>query len=389
MLLADLQPASFRGVRFLVPKDRVEDGRNVIEHKYPDSNLHYMEDNGKHPAEFKVTAILHGANLPGQLRRLMRALNTPGPGTLRHPYLGAKFVAACGPYSFERADANSGVITLELKFTETGPPLLPALVSGIAAVVSGLATSAITEVFQHFVRSYGDPTLLLSSRAQIGDVIANVASAAVSSFGSSEIGSRLIDAADAYVDQPDILADRLSGMMRGPVDNPEIASDRLARAYRDMMDSATTEVDAVSAISPTTFQIENRKQALLTVTLWAEVSAFILLAQAMATKTYATSDDVEREEADLIARWALLQTRDLPELITRRVREIVTATSEVLRDQGVRLPNTDVVPFVMTPASVISYMLYDSDLRQQTIVDLNPRTNPILMTGDVTVLADV
>lgn len=388
MLLADLQPASFRGARFLVPKDSFEDGRNTIEHLYPDSSLHYMEDNGKHPGEFSVTAILHGADLQAKLRRLMRALNTPGPGTLKHPYFGSKLVAVCGPYKGERQDTNSGVITLDIKFKETGPPLLPALVSGVAAFVSGLATSAVTALFSQFVANYGVTSLLLSSRDQIGEVVTRLADGAVASFGSSQAGLRLSSAAASYVDLPEIMGEQLSAMMRAPIDNLDNPSERLSVWYRDLMDLSTVEVDRVVATPATTFTIENRRQALLTVTQWVEVCAYILLCQSIATRTYATASEVERQEADLIARWELIQTRDLPEEITRRVREIVTATSEVLRDQAVRLPNTTTIDVVMSPASVITYMLYDSEARLPVIVDLNPNTNPILLTGPVTVLAD-
>lgn len=386
MLLSDLQPASFRGAAFLVPKDSFEDGRNTIDHLYPDSSLHYMEDNGKHPEEFSVTAILHGANLPAKLRRLKSALNTPGPGTLKHPYFGSKFVAVCGPYKGERTDSNSGVITLEIKFKVTGPPLT-SLVSGISAVVSSLAGSAVSALYAAFVTTYGQVESILSSRDQIADAVTAIASSTMSAFSGSVIGSRLASDAAAYVDQPELLAERMEQMFQAPMDNEEAYSpEQLVLAYRDVMDAAGAEVDLAAAIVTTTFQLQARRQALMTVAQWAEVNAFILLCQSCAVRAYRTSDEVEADEADLIRRWEEIQERDLPEEITRRVREIVIATSEVLRDAAVRLPNTEVIQVNRLPASLVCYMLYDTDRDQQTIVDLNPETNPIQMAGSTTIL---
>lgn len=386
MLLSDLQPASFRGASFLVPKDSFEDGRNTIDHLYPDSSMHYMEDNGKHPEEFSVTAILHGPNLPAKLRRLKSALNTPGPGTLKHPYFGSRFVAVCGPYKGERADSNAGVITLEIKFKVTGPPLT-SLISGVSAVVSSLAGSAITALYASFVQTYGPVETLLSSRDQIADTIDIIASSVVSSFGGSAIGTRLADDAAAYVDQPELLAERMQGMYQSPMDNEEsYTAEQLVTAYREAMDAAGAEVDLATAIVTTTFQLQTRRQALMTVAQWAEVNAFILLCQSCAVREYRTSEEVEVDEADIIARWAEIQTRDLPEEVTRRVREIVTATSEVLRDAAVRLPNTETIEVNRLPTSLVCYMLYDTDRDQQTIVDLNPETNPIQMAGPTTIL---
>jgi hypothetical protein len=77
--------AEFRGVRFYVPKDTVEQGRNIIHHNYPDSNLRYDEDNGGHAPTFKVTAWLFGVGLPSQVKALHAALNKPGPGTRLSP----------------------------------------------------------------------------------------------------------------------------------------------------------------------------------------------------------------------------------------------------------------------------------------------------------------
>lgn len=386
MLLADLQPASFRGASFLVPKDSFEDGRNTIDHLYPDSSMHYMEDNGKHPEEFSVTAILHGANLPAKLRRLKSALNTPGPGTLKHPYFGSKFVAVCGPYKGERADANAGVITLEIKFKVTGPPLT-SLVSGVSAVVSSLASSTVSALYSTFVQTYGQVETILSSRDQIADTISTIASSAVSAFGGSVVGSRLADDAAAYVDQPALLAERMEQMFQAPMDNEETYTpEQLVLAYRETMDAAGAEIDLAAVIVTTTFQLQTRRQALMTVAQWAQVNAFILLCQACAVRAYRTSDEVETDEADLIRRWEEIQTLDLPEEVTRRVREIVIATSEVLRDAAVRLPNTEVIEVKRLPASLVCYMLYDTDRDQQTIVDLNPETNPIQMAGPTTIL---
>ena len=170
--LVDLQPASFRGAAFLCPHDHVKEGRNTIDHKYPNSSYRYAEDNGYTPPEFDMTCVLHGPNLLADFSRLRAALNTPGPGTLRHPWYGAQFCAVKGPWKVSREDRDSGVLELDVTFLVTGPPAFPGLVSNIAATISTLSASAVAASFAAFTAQFNLPRSPFS-QAYIANLMRN------------------------------------------------------------------------------------------------------------------------------------------------------------------------------------------------------------------------
>lgn len=184
--LADLMPASFRGARFLCPRDHVNQGRNSIRHQYPGSSRSYVEDNGSNSPEYHLTCFLHNGSgtLAADWNRLVAALNKPGPGTLRHPWLGSKFCAVKGPWKVSRDDKDSGVLEVDITFLETGAPSFPGLVTNIAASISSLSAAAVTASFAAFQAKFTLPTSPFS-QAYVTNIAKGVGDAAVANFPST------------------------------------------------------------------------------------------------------------------------------------------------------------------------------------------------------------
>lgn len=241
MLLSELSPASFRGVRFFVPKDTGEEGRNVVTHNYPDSDIRYNEDNGGHAPTFKVTAILHGTGLAAKLNSLRSALNKPGPGTLNHPYLGSWTCSAVGPYKYERNDEDSGVITLDLTFSVTSSSLFPGVITGIAAVVSGLAGAAVGNIAASFVSAYGVGAMSNVSRDTIAAAIQGIGAKIDTAFGASSAAVQMISSAPNLADDPSGLSGLLQSAIRAPfaVDIDSLSPERLVTGFKDVFDQAS------------------------------------------------------------------------------------------------------------------------------------------------------
>lgn len=247
MLPKDLQSASFRGVSFLCPKDTLEEGRNTIDHKWPDSNLRYAEDNGLNAPEYKLTIILTGPNLPGKVAALRRALNAPIPGTLKHPWVGVKQCAVKGPYKADRDDKDGGVWTAEVCFLETVGALFPALAAGIPAVVSGLAASTIGSIAAGFPSVFGAGPLTVASRLAIGAGIGSIGGALSSAFGASLGVTTLVNQAAALADQPARLAGLLSGAVQAPLTSAVFSSGQLLAGMRAVSTAAAVVThDAIS-----------------------------------------------------------------------------------------------------------------------------------------------
>lgn len=88
----NLRPASFRGVPFQVD-DEGTFGRRVQVHEYPNRDKPYTEDLGRAARRFTINAYLVGDDFFEVRDRLIVAIDTPGPGTLVHPYYGE--IAVC------------------------------------------------------------------------------------------------------------------------------------------------------------------------------------------------------------------------------------------------------------------------------------------------------
>ena len=73
----DYLTALVGGVRVLVPSDDGAFGRNNIRHEYPDSEVHYVEDNGKLIREFTIDGLLHGPDVKSQFLALEAAVTAP------------------------------------------------------------------------------------------------------------------------------------------------------------------------------------------------------------------------------------------------------------------------------------------------------------------------
>lgn len=135
-----------------------------------------------------------------------------------------------------------------------------------------------------------------------------------------------------------------------------------------------------------TLDQEGRYTALYYLGVMTEAMAFAALCRALAGKTFTTADEIEADENDLIERFETLQTRELPAAIHRELSDLLLATSEVLRQQEVRLPKLTEIDVPMLPASVLTYLLYDDETRLSQVMALNPTQNPLLYPQTATVL---
>ena len=390
MLLSQLRPASFRGARFLVPQDEVEEGRNAICHEYPDASQRYMEDNGYIPPRFTITAILHGQNLPSQWARLRSALITPGPGVLKHPWYGTQLVQVDGTFRVSREDKRAGTLEIEINLAVTGGPVFPGILSGIAAVVTGLASAAVSEIFTAFTKSYGSPGGS-KTLATVAAAVTTVSTVMRDSFGqSTDAPARMIAKPGLYVRAGDKLGDRLVSAFRDPFEDDTVTDRSLVRGFKAVAAAGASVSADAAAISATTADLAVRKRVLALYGASIQAAAFACLADSVSGLTYSTADEVEGDEELLTSTFEAVQATDLDGEIHAALWKVYTAAADVLRDASVRLPRVmDVALPSPLPASVLVYSLYDSEKSLMSVVDLNLDKDPVLMPGSVTVLRQV
>lgn len=389
MLPRDLSPASFRGVRFLVPSDTAEEGRNSIRHAYPDASFHYLEDNGRHPPEFKISALLHGDNLPAKFASLRSALTRPGPGLLKHPYYGRQLCMVDGKFRVKRDDRDAGVIEIEIPFSVTGPPALPGAVSGVAAFVTGLATSALTSLFQSFAGRYGAPISSTSALA-VGSAISAIGAVVDAKFSSAGTAGAALQRHSTRLGADGTkLADALALAISQPTfDDDTYTSEAIIAGYMEVAAAAASACDMADALRADTLDKARRQECLSLIGSHMQTGAFLAVAEGMASRTYTNADDVARDEARLTDLLDAVQGRDLDGDVHSAMLDVYTAASEVLAAIAVRQPRLTTIRTGPLPASVLAYQLRGDDALAATLVELNLEQPPVLFVGDVVALME-
>lgn len=212
-----LHPASFRGVPFQINGADFGVGRRVQVHEYPQRDMPWVEDLGRATREIALDAFLIGPDYIDQVNRLLSALETAGPGTLVHPWLGTMQVCLSAPARV-RFDSGLGLATVSLSFVESGELSFPNPTSSTQAAsrlaADGLATAAIEDFsgsftvvgYQSFVAAAAQGNLgaMLGfvGAGQIAQVLANFASEATSV-------ANLVTQAASFLSNPAMLGQTL------------------------------------------------------------------------------------------------------------------------------------------------------------------------------------
>lgn len=143
--LDELRSASFRGVEFYVHEAEMKGGRTIVTHEVPGSERRpFREDLGSAGRSHAVTAYLYGDDYRDQLRELLDALDTSGPGELNHPFIGVALCVVDGEYSVRQSGDEGGLAAVTITFAETVPamPAPAAVASNTTAVLAGVVEAA-------------------------------------------------------------------------------------------------------------------------------------------------------------------------------------------------------------------------------------------------------
>lgn len=389
--LHELMPASFRGVGFLMPKGTADEGRHAVVHNYPDAAFRYVEDNGLIPPDFKVHAIVQGDDCIGVLNRLRAALNRPGPGTLMHPIYGRQIVQVVGPYHVKHDDKHAGVIFVDIHFSVTGPPYFPAVLTGIAAVIPGLASDALTGLAGIFSAVWAVPQAFAAATgAALASAVGTVANAALAAFPAaaavSAAAERLVAPSGGRLPDGEALAAALTAIVEGPFGVAAIDETRLLAGFAEVGEAGRAVSAQGARIRPGNGVLAERQAALVTLGAGIETAAFIGLCKAAVVAPFTTAEDVAAAIATVADSHGDLARLDLDAGLRARIDKLLAETVAVLEAEQVTLPDVVTVAVHDIPASVLAYMLTDTTDDLAAIVALNDGKSPILFTGPVKVL---
>lgn len=385
--LDDLLPSSFRGVPFLVPKAGGTFGRNTIDHLYPDSNNHYVEDNGALLKTYKIEAVLHGTDSKNQFLALKAALEAPGPGTMLHPWLGAKFVnVADVNYAFSQR--NLGVIRLSITFKDFNAPVFPALITGSSVGIGGLTANALTEMVSSFIHSYKKPVSLISFD-RIKNSLVTTVRGVTQNFRFAENVLHYADhiSSGQYIYQSDILIDNFKNLYRSPIEDDSLENDVIYRGWSNVVRSISNK-KLYEPFDVTTVDLRDRNESLKSILAFRNGATLIHYCEAISHFDYLTADHVARDRNRLSSLQSTIAATIHPDSFDI-INDVVIETLEYLGSLEIQLPKIETMDGTDWPVGPLAYQLYGPNTdRTNTLININQDNNLMLFDGDVSVLRD-
>jgi prophage DNA circulation protein len=403
-ILDQLNSGSFRGASFLVVSATTSGGRKQVLHEYVNSDKQSVEDLGFKPRNFKLTAIITGANANDprsyfQKRdELLKALETAGNGTLSHPFFESSFEVTARPYTLDESMAALGKATITMEFdynfAKTNPSLVTNSLSSISQRISGFVDSAKTSFVNTFNAisplSYESAVGLFDTFTDTTQSIVNTFSqvqSAVSPFNNLITTFR--SNITSLIPVPQNLADdffEIMGNVEGLFDAPETLYDVYSRFFGFEDDAQFYQPTTVQRVET------NTNTALIRNTVQSVNLAYAY--QAACQIEYTTVDAIEQVQNQLNTEFTKLQGYDLDPSVLLELSNIRTSVIAFLEQEKLTAADVVTVETRRMPLQVLAYSYYaekeqtDYDETFSTLIDLNrPKSNNLeSMVGDVEVL---
>lgn len=171
-MIEKLQPASFRGISFLVNTETKTGGKKIVTHEFVNSDERFTEELGKLPPSFSIEAIVHGDDAIQRRFDLERVLQDSGIGDLVHPVYGLIKVKST-TFSVTSNQTNIGEFRFSIEFQSTKENLTAQPTPVTTSAVSKAAEDAREAVNNAIEAEYIDPVIpdtLTSSSDKLDEI---------------------------------------------------------------------------------------------------------------------------------------------------------------------------------------------------------------------------
>jgi prophage DNA circulation protein len=396
-----LRQASFRGVPFYTKTTTSEQGRRNAIHEYPQRDLAYLEDMGRKGRAFTLEAYVIGPNYMPARDALIAALETPGPGTLVHPYRGNLNVALTAPARIIESADEGGMARFTLMFMETGDNTQPSIRPDTSALVGAAADAANASLNTSFGKTF--------NVAGMADYVATEASAVVNSalntitkvanFGRTGPLSELLNSATTISNSisslmlaPTMLATAIQGQLLGLsnlVQNPQDAYSNMQSFFGSSPEPI--QVSYVPATTPSRIQQSVNQTGVLDL---VRRTAVVEAARASSQMTFGSYNEAQATQAaltdaldaELISNTLMPDGTTVPldddvydvllDLRVAVVRDISTRGANLAKLTTVTLQST-------MPSLVAAYRIFGDCTMESDLVDRNNIVRPGFVPGGV------
>lgn len=393
-----MQPASFRGVPFLVVSHEAELGRRVAVHEFPYRDEPFGEDLGRKTRGLTIEAYVIGAGYADARNRLVRAIEQAGPGPLKHPYLGELQVNVLS-CKLREGTEEGGIARFTIEFVEAGLARFPSSEESTTAAVVATADYAAEAVRASMARRMATasrPAFVAGASASIIGTALNTITGAVAKVRGvvSEVAKlqRDVDAMRrdlvTLVYAPASAAQALLSAVRQLVRS-------VASTPRDMLSLARTLYRFGADLPAVQTNTTSRKQQALN---QAELLQLVRVVAAAEGARAAALVDWESYQEAVAARDELLDVLDDAMLASGVADEVYDALrglrAAVVRDvvtRGADLARlVTYTPAATRPMLAIAQTVYADGLRADEMTLRNRVRHPLFVAGaaPLEVLAD-
>lgn len=386
----ELQPASFRGVRFGIRDVDTTIGRRNVLHEYPMRDAPYSEDLGKKAREFNVNAFVMNPNDYNASKQLKSALEDYAtPGTFIHPSLGA-FTVVPRQCTHRYSNQEGGIEYFNVVFVETADNNFPEVTVDTRTNVRNRVTDYLSESVTYFASKF--------KVDGYSDFIAENAISNLNSYVSKFRG--LINFGSAKSQNPTAFSklisrlDKFSNNIPTLIFDPSSLAQQMNDLNQDLNASFRNDIalanliqqrlwkygdDFVLIIATTNLrEIENTNQEQLIILVRNSVIAELI--RNVSYTTFASAEDAAntRDNVDEKAHQQLLELADnFDDAIFTSLTDSLTAMIKDIQARAAAAKNTQY--FLVSdplPALCVAYEYYEDASQDADVIARNNIINP-------------
>lgn len=362
--LKAFRPASFRGAPFHVDIEEAQGARRLSVSPIAYAETSVIEDMGRSPSTWSLTAYTVGDTADAEALALMAAFDAKGPSPLVLPMIGPR-MARVTEWSLSRERQIAGYVAFSVSLIEEGlsavPFMAPAAGAAVAQIVSG-GLAGLGSAMADAVSGIPVPRrVALSARAtEAAERIASAAGLCGVRTDSVAILSDIDFATSRAASDPAAWAQAIAGSWRGlalaadPVSAQAESSIALAAAADDGSPAAVVEGCAV----------------------------FCCMAITAVRREYAARQDAAHSRAALRSAFAGVSqsaTR-LGSGVTAWIAAVAGEAALLVSKNGAsRAPLVRVETGLSLPSVVLAHRIYGDPNRAGEIVARNSVSTPALM----------
>lgn len=387
-----LHAVTFRGVTFYVTSESVTRGKKTAIHEYPNSDFRYVEELGKQPPTFSLTALVHGEDFLNKRFRLEQALEESGIGLLNHPIYGKLWVAVLD-FTVDTSQTNIGVVNFSINFSQSKRNITPSPTTRTPTAVSSKAVdvrdkihAAVENKFKEISSAFNYDQI----SERLGEVLDNVRDnvnliTELSSKGAAEFNrvyNSITNSTAAVLSSAYYLSQNMSLFYDTALDSAVFVS-QLAPAWDRIMD-----ID-IPLISSTTTPSQKEKEQ--DKSILSEQMRLIALANAYDSKVnyeYTTEEQLLEARSTLDYYYRLFLNESYEEIessdietiagdpdVRAEFAELRVIARQVFDEKRKTLFRVINITPGITSMSITSFRYYGNLDYIEDIIDLNPEVN--------------